>query len=66
MKTHAAHIPTGTGGVGMKGDDLFVPLCFFHHIDEQHGRGVKWFAQQYGVDLRVEAEEYRRRFEEAA
>jgi len=65
-KVHAAHVPTGTGGMGMKGDDLFVPLCFYHHIDVQHGRGVKTFERTYGVDLRVEAERYLREFEEAA
>lgn len=67
MKVHAAHVPTGTGGMGMKGDDLFVPLCFFHHIDEQHSRlGVKAFEREYGVDLRAEAEEYKREFERSA
>lgn len=61
-KTHAAHVPTGTGGMGMKGDDLFVPLCFRHHIDEQHGGGTQSFQNRYGVDLYVEAVKYRLRY----
>lgn len=63
MKTHAAHVPTGTGGMGMKGDDLFVPLCFDHHINEQHGRGGEWFQRTYGIDLNVEAAAYRRAYD---
>lgn len=65
-KVHAAHVPTGTRGMGMKGDDLFVPLCFHHHINEQHGRGTKWFEKTYGVDLLAEAQEYMREYERSA
>lgn len=50
----------------MKGDDLFVPLCFEHHIGEQHGCGTSFFEVKYGINLRHEAERYRREFEEAA
>jgi hypothetical protein len=64
-KVHAAHVSNGTGGMGMKGDDLLVPLCFHHHIDEQHGRGVKWFEAKYGVILTELALEYRDEYEEA-
>lgn len=60
MKTHAAHVPTGTHGIGMKGDDLFVPLCFDHHINQQHARGTATFQARY--DLHAEALAYRDAF----
>jgi hypothetical protein len=62
-KVHAAHVPTGTGGTGMKGDDLFVPLCFHHHINEQHGRGVLTFMRNHNVDLVAEAQRYREEYD---
>jgi hypothetical protein len=65
-KVHAAHVPTGTGGMGMKGDDLFVPLCFHHHIDVQHGRGVITFQERYGIDLHAECVRYRDEYRRAA
>lgn len=64
MKVHAAHVSTGTRGMGMKGDDLYVPLCFYHHIDQQHGRGEEWFQRTYGINLRERAEEYLKQFEQ--
>lgn len=57
-KVHAAHVPTGTGGMGMKGDDLFVPLCFHHHIEGQHWKGVKTFMALHRIDLLAEGERY--------
>lgn len=62
-RTHFAHVPTGTRGTGMKGDDEGVPLCGFHH-GEQHTKGLGWFESHYDVQLRAEAARYRRRFEE--
>lgn len=65
-QVHAAHVATGTAGVGMKGDDLFVPLCFLHHIGELHGGGARSFELKHGVDLRIAAERYREEFRRAA
>ena len=46
------------GGAGMKSNDAWgIPLCWHHHINCQHQRGVKTFEKTYGVDMKVIAED---------
>ncbi len=60
---HAAHVTSG--GLATKGDDdKMVPLCYFHHIVEQHGQGIARFQERYQVDLLKEAARYRAAYEE--
>lgn len=66
LQVHFAHVATGTRGVGMKGDDEGVPLCFHHHINELTGRGPTWFEARYGIDLHAEARRLREEWEKAA
>ena len=60
----AAHVRLGTdGGEGLLPSDWFLyPLCFHHHIGEQHATGERTFeAQYFPKGLRATALEYARR-----
>jgi hypothetical protein len=46
-----AHVEgSGTGGMGMKADDVFtIPLCHDHHA-RRHAIGWRTFDRQHGLD----------------
>ena len=55
-----AHVKSrGAGGTW---EDI-VPLCTRHHR-EQHDMGIASFQERYGFDMRVQAEDIQRRWEE--
>ncbi len=45
MDVVGAHIRTGhSGGMGLKPDDnLTLPLCYFHHMDQEDNPGAGWW-----------------------
>ena len=58
---HAAHV--GRGGKGIKCDDReAIPLCYFHHIVEQHNTSKERFESRYGVVLKSLALDYHQRY----
>jgi len=50
-KIEAAHVEgSGTGGMGMKADDVYtIPLCHDHHA-ERHRIGWRTFDKAHGLD----------------